>query len=75
MADQNNASASSTDSGLPFVFYAENDTSCLQLEEQVEWTVQILIWGRERVRETEGERVRGRHSNRCEIVWQWANLK
>lgn len=36
MAEQNNAAASSSDSGLPFVFPTENDTNCLQLEEQVE---------------------------------------
>lgn len=58
MANQNNAAQQSSDSRLPFVFSTENDTGCLQLEEQVEWMVQILIWERklERVRETEGER-------------------
>lgn len=79
MAEQNNAAASSSDSGLPFVFPTENDTNCLQLEEQVEWTVQIWIWEgkweRESKRDRGRERERGRHSNRCESVWQWANLK
>lgn len=36
MAAQNNAAASVSDSGLPFVFSTQNDMSCRQLEEQVE---------------------------------------
>lgn len=51
MAAQNNAAASVSDSGLPFVFSTQNDMSCRQLEEQVEWTVQILIWERKWERE------------------------
>lgn len=57
MADQNNAAASSSDSRLPFVFFffAENGTSCLQLQEQVERALPILIWERNCEREKEGD--------------------